>query len=306
VIVKRTSPPGEEKKRAFSKDFFGRDSRNRGELGLGRSPLGHPKAASAAGLVLFVQEGSQELLFLAPLASKGDQILYIALQVLDNLLRIRGLEAGNRGVPMSSCPGCLLGSLHNVLHGVAHLTQDLLSMGRDKLELILGPAVLGTDTLKDIQVKRVLADGLPANGERTALGSTRVDSWLEGVFLNGNARKANAFRGAGLCSCGISFGFQTIHLLHNVAFAHVSIKSVESILGKAFDFSSLVDSVGRYQFLGENLVGGASLKIGRRGAHAATSLFGREDIDRFGSGMVELLYHDRWRRVGVIELDMVG
>ena len=266
--------------------------RNQGKQGLWRL------WQAAIGLVLGIHVGSQELFFPAFLAAKGDQVLDVAPNALNPYLRRGRLEAGDGGVTIPARQVRGLGALPNIFHRVSHPTQHVLSVGRDELELLGWAAVFTAKALKDIEVEDIGADGIPAHGEGTALASSRINAGFDGVFLDCDFGKANSAGRFGALvsrvgSCG--FRFQPIDLLGDKAFTQVFVKSAESIRGQVFRSIS-VNGVGRNKFLGVNFVGGTNLEIRRRRRRfldpviETCPLFRdrREDIDCFGSGIIEI------------------
>lgn len=205
-----------------------------------RGNLGLARLENAAILVAFGVVGSHQLLLLAFLVAKGNKVEGTPSKAFDHLFRLAGVEAaeGVEAFPSGSVRG--LGAGEDGLHGVSHVEQHLFSLGGNELELIVIAAVVATVALKDIDVQRLGADGIPSDGKGASLVSSGVHAGLDGVFLNRNAGKSNLASSSGSRRGGadalvtdLSFRFQPIDLLGLKTLADVFFKSANAVAGHA-------------------------------------------------------------------------
>lgn len=200
-----------------------------------RGNLGLERLENAAILVAFGAVGSHQLLLLAFLVAKGDKVESTPSEAFDHLFRLAGVEAGEgvEAFPSGSVRG--LGAGQDGLHGVSHVEQHVFSLGGNELELIVFAAVVATVALKDIDIQRLGADGIPSHGKGASLVSSGVHAGLDGVFLNRDAGKSNLASSSGsiVLVTDLSFRFQPIDLLGVKTLADVFFKSANAVAGHA-------------------------------------------------------------------------
>lgn len=202
-----------------------------------RGNLGLERLEHAAILVAFGAVGSHQLLLLAFLVAKGDKVESTPSKPFDHLFRLAGVESGEgvEAFPSGSVRG--LGAGKDGLHGVSHVEQHLISLGGNELELFVITAFMATVALKDIEVQRFGADGIPSDGKGASLVSSGVHAGLDGVFLNRDAGKSNpasssgSRRGGAVLINDLSLRFQPIDLLGLKTVADVFLKSADAVAG---------------------------------------------------------------------------
>ena len=212
------------------------------------------------------------------------------------------MEAGDGTEATPACQVRGLGAGLDGSHGVSHPQQNLFSVRRNELQLRQIAAVFAPGILKDIDVNVFRAKGVPSDGEGTSLGSSRVDAWLDGVFLDRDCGKTNlaftsssCYRWSNPSRRGIvvvnSFQFQTIDFPHKERCSQVFVEPADNaIVGKASG-ARIVNPVARHEFPREQLVGDNVKRrmVGMVSAVlvVATAHDGRQSIDGFRSGIIE-------------------
>lgn len=142
--------------------------------------------------------GDQEFLFPAFPLTEGDEVVDVHAQLFEPFFGGGRLETVYRVGTLPATQICGFGTGPDGSHGVSHPRQNLFSLLRLKLQLLMVATLAASASFEDIKIDGFGTDGFPTDGEGAALESTRIHTGLNRVFLYRDVRKSDPSPSFGL------------------------------------------------------------------------------------------------------------